>query len=345
MQHTTTFKNILLIGTGGTIACKETPQGLMPVLTAPDLLHYVPEAEGLCHIDFLQVCNIDSTNMTPARWCDIARAVQEQYARYDGFIITHGTDTMAYTAAALSYMIQRSPKPIVLTGSQKPINAQDSDARKNLWDSILYACDDQSSDVVLVFDGNVIAGTRAKKMMARNFNAFHSINFPMLARIQDNHVIRYIPAQKHEEPLCPVFYTELSDSICVMKLIPGTRPEILSYLFENYDCIVIESFGVGGLPETLIGRFYTEMEKWAENGKLIVMATQVVEEGSRMEIYQVGHNLKREFRLIEAYDMTIEATLAKLMWLMAKYPADCDTIRKNFYIPVNHDILCAFSET
>ena len=332
------MKKILLIGTGGTIASGRTEEGLKPILTAEDILSFVPDVKSFCEIDFLQVCNIDSSNMTPAIWSEIAGTIRKQYDRYDGFVITHGTDTMAYTAAALSYMVQNSRKPIVLTGSQRPIEREESDARRNLRDSIIYASDEDSQNVVLVFDGNVIAGTRAKKMMSRNFNAFHSINFPVLARIQDGRIIRYIP----EEPMRNrvIFTEELSSSICIMKLIPGSRPEMLSYLFENYDCIVIESFGVGGLPEQLAGQFYKEMKKWAEQGKFTVMATQVVNEGSGMEIYQVGKRVKEDFKIIEAYDMTLEATLTKLMWLLKKYPRDYESIRRGFYRQINHDILC-----
>ena len=336
------MKKILLLGTGGTIASIKTEHGLKPALTAPDILAYVPDVKDFCDIDVVQVCNIDSTNMRPEIWGKIVSAIRKNYDRYDGFVLTHGTDTMAYTSAALSYMIQNSRKPIVVTGSQKPINIDGTDAKTNLRDSLLYACDDYSENVSLVFDGNVIAGTRAKKMMARSFNAFHSVNFPVLARIQDRHIIRYIPYDPIREPV--KFYEEVSDSICIMKLIPGARPEMLSYLFENYDCIVIESFGVGGIPDALLAKFYDEMEKWAEKGKFIVMATQVVNEGSNMEIYQVGQRIKQDFKLIEAYDMTLEATITKLMWLMQEYRGEYDKIREGFYRPVNYDILCAFEE-
>ena len=196
--------------------------------------------------------------------------------------------------------------------------------------------------MVLVFDGNVIAGTRAKKMMARSFNAFHSVNFPILARIQDEHIIRYIPYEPMREPV--QFQEEVNGDICVMKLIPGARPEMLSYLFENYDCIVIESFGVGGIPDKMLEKFYEEMEKWAARGKFIVMATQVVNEGSNMEIYQVGQKVKKDFKLMEAHDMTLEATLTKLMYLMKRYQGNYGEIRQNFYREINHDILCAFEE-
>ena len=333
------MKKILVIGTGGTIASKQMGEGLSPALSAPEILTYVPEVEKLCEIDVLQICNIDSTNITPKIWIDIAGTIKKNYDFYDGFVILHGTDTMAYTSAALSYMIQNSRKPIVITGAQKPINIDGTDAKVNLRDSILYACDDYSQNIVLVFDGNVIAGTRAKKMMARSFNAFHSVNFPILARIQEKHIIRYIPYIPMRERVR--FFLDLNDSVCVLKVIPGMREGMLEYLFENYDCIVIESFGVGGIPNNVLEKFYAEMEKWQKRGKFIVMATQVVNEGSNMEIYQVGQKVKKDFNLIEAYDMTLEATVTKMMVLLKRYTSYSD-LRRAFYTEINYDILCAF---
>ena len=119
---------------------------------------------------------------------------------------------------------------------------------------------------------------------------------------------------------------------------------MLGYLFENYDCIVMESFGVGGIPERMLEKFYSEMGRWREKGKFIVMATQVVNEGSNMEIYQVGQKVKQDFKLIEAYDMTLEATITKLMLLLKRYPSSYEKLRREFYREVNHDILCAFEE-
>ncbi len=305
------MKKILLIGTGGTIASKETGDGLSPGLAAEEIVNYVPEVKDLCEIEVFQLCNIDSTNMNPRIWTALAQAIKENYDRYDGFVVLHGTDTMAYSSAALSYMIQHSRKPIVVTGSQQPIEKEGTDARVNLRDSILYAMDEYSENVVLVFDGNVIAGTRAKKMQARSFNAFQSVNFPVLARVQDGRIIRYLPYIPERKPVR--FFPEISDSVCVFKLIPGTRPELLSYLFENYDCIVIESFGVGGIPDA----------------------------GSNMEIYRVGQKVKKDFQLIEAYDMTLEAVVTKLMVLLKLYGDSYEDLQRAFYKEVNHDILCA----
>ena len=150
-------KRILLLTTGGTIASGDRGSGLAPVLSSEDFLQYVREFETVCELVPMEVCSIDSTNMDVSHWLMLARAIRENYEAYDGFLICHGTDTMAYTAAALSYLIQNSPKPIVLTGAQKSILSEITDARKNLHDSIRCALDDHSRDVMLVFDGKIIA--------------------------------------------------------------------------------------------------------------------------------------------------------------------------------------------
>ena len=159
-------KKILLICTGGTIASTLKKDGYAPGLTDSDILEYIPSVKEFCDVDTVQVCNIDSTNMTPGHWSIVAKEIKKNYDYYDGFVILHGTDTMAYTAAAMSYMVQNSNKPIVLTGSQKPICLEITDAKTNLLDSIRYACADSSSGVQIVFNHSVIAGTRGKKTHA-----------------------------------------------------------------------------------------------------------------------------------------------------------------------------------
>lgn len=331
------MKKILMIGTGGTIASRQTEQGLAPGLTTEELLSYIPEVVKVCEVHTKQIMNVDSTNITPEHWGMMVETIEQNYYSYDGFVIAHGTDTLAYTAAALSYMIQNSAKPIVITGAQKPINMVVTDAKTNLLDSFIYASDDDSQDVNIVFDGKVIVGTRAKKERAKSYNAFSSINFPYPAIIQDHRVIRYIPTTPYKKRV--EFYHEMNNSICVMKMIPGVKPELLSYLFNNYDCIVLESFGVGGLPASIVEEFYHQMEAWHEKGKYVVMATQVANEGSNMEVYEVGQKVKKDFNLIEAYDMTLEATITKMMWLMTLPDMDHKKIREAFYKTVNQDIL------
>lgn len=333
-------KKILLIGTGGTIACKETDDGLAPSLTSEELISYIPESREFCDVDSIQLCSLDSTNIRPEHWSMISRAVEEHYDMYDGFVICHGTDTLAYTAAALSYMIQDSVKPVVITGAQKPINTPNTDARTNLYDSLLYASDEDSHGVVLVFDGKVIAGTRAKKERAKSYNAFSTINYPHLAIIQDGHLIRYIPPAS---PRWRVrFFHDMGSRVYVLKFTPGLDAEILTWIFENADGVVFESFGVGGIPEYLLEKLHELME--IHPNKMVVVATQVVHEGSDMVVYQVGKTVKQQLELLETYDMTLEAAVTKAMWILGSQEIEIEDRKKYFYKPVNYDMTMQFKE-
>ena len=188
-----------------------------------------------------------------------------------------------------------------------------------------------------MFDGKVIVGTRARKERAKSYNAFCSINFPYQAVIQDGMLVRYITEMPYTGPVR--FYYEMKNSVYVLKLIPGMQPDILPYLFERYDCLVVESFGVGGIPESLLDEFYTQMNKWKDKGKILVMTTQVANEGSNMTVYEVGKKVKLDFKILEAYDMTLEATITKMMWIMGMGDQTFEEMKRDFYRLVNHDIL------
>ncbi len=331
------MKHILMIATGGTIASKSSDSGLKPLITSKELLGYVPDALRFCQADTLQLLNIDSTNMQPSHWLMIASAIREHYHDYDGFVICHGTDTMAYTAAALSYLIQNSSKPIVITGAQKPIDLEITDAKTNLLDSLLFASHDRAYGVTIVFGGKVIAGTRGKKERTKSYNAFSSINFPYIATIQDQHVIFYLDDKALlKQPVR--FYDSLNNRVALLKLIPSMEAGVLAYLAGHYDAVIIESFGVGGLPSYESGDFRKAIEQWIEAGKTVVMTTQVTNEGSNMSVYEVGKTIKQEFGLLEAYDMTLEATVTKLMWILGQ-AREPEKIREMFYQTVNRDIL------
>lgn len=331
------MKRILMIATGGTIASKRSEDGLKPLITSDELLSYVPDARTFCHADAVQVLNIDSTNMQPKHWLMIADTIESHYDEYDGFVICHGTDTMAYTAAALSYLIQNSPKPVVVTGAQKPIDLEITDAKTNLLDSLRFACCDKAYGVTIVFDGKVIAGTRGKKERTKSYNAFSSINFPYIATIQDGHIIFYLDDKALLKK--PVrFYHNLDTRVALLKLIPSLDSGVVDYLAGHYDVLIIESFGVGGLPSYETGDFHSAIERWVSAGKVVVMTTQVTNEGSNMSIYEVGNTIKREFGLLEAYDMTLEATVTKLMWILGQ-TRDIKEIHRLFYQTVNRDML------
>ena len=331
------MKKILLIATGGTIASKYTAEGLAPQISADELLEYIPEAREFCTIDTVQPFALDSTNVCADHWLKLARLIESKYEFYDGFVLCHGTDTMAYTAAALSYLIQNNRRPIVITGAQKPIDLAITDARSNLLDSLRFASHDRAHGISIVFGGKVIAGTRAKKEFSKSYNAFSSINFPYIATIQDNHIIFYLDDKDRltEEV---TFYHKLDSKVTLLKLIPSMNGGILDYLFKHYDAVIIESFGVGGIPSYEDDSFHRAIERWVNAGKFVIMTTQVTNEGSNMSVYEIGKTIKKEFGLLEAYDMTLEATVTKLMWILGQ-THEPDMVKEMLYSTVNRDIL------
>lgn len=334
------MKKVLMLGTGGTIASGKTNSGLIPVLTSEELVQQVPEISSLCDVSCIQLFSIDSTNITPEHWLIIAQAIEKNFDAYDGFVIAHGTDTMAYTAAALSYLAQFSPKPIVITGAQKPILFENTDSKTNLTDAFRVAVSDLCG-VMIVFNGRVILGTRARKTRTTSFQAFSSINYPLLAVIQNGFLMEYI--RPHALPK-PKFYHKLNNRVGLMKMIPGADCGMLSYLLEHNDAVIIESYGVGGLPSYQGSGFFDVIRTAIDNDKTIVMTTQVQNEGSNLAVYDVGFHLKNDLHLLEAYDMTTESAVAKLMWILGQ-TGDAAEIRRLFCTCIAHDLLYLKEET
>ena len=326
------MKKVLLIGTGGTIASEVSEGGLAPELTTEQLLAHIPAISAVCTVDCLQLLSLDSTNILPRHWLMMARTIREHYDDYDGFVLTHGTDTMAYTAAALSYLIQGSPKPIVLTGAQKPIGFDSTDSKINLQDAFRCAAEDLPG-VSIVFNNKVIPGTRAKKTRSKSFQAFSSINYPYLGVLRDGTLLRYIRPECADAPR---FYDTLDTKVALLKLTPGAGREVADFLLERNDALIIESFGVGGLPEE--AGFYECVKEWMEKGRFVVLTTQVENEGSDLGVYHVGHRLKKDLKVLEAYDMTTEAVVAKMMWILGQ-AKDKAEVEKLFYTPIAKDIL------
>ena len=324
--------------TGGTIASLPTAEGLAPGLDGEALAGLLPQGIMDCYdITIRDILHLDSSNIQPEEWQTIARHVFENRMEYSGIVITHGTDTMAYTAAALSYLIQNSLKPIVITGAQKPIDLEITDAKTNLLDSLRFASSCRAHGVNLVFDGKVIAGTRAKKERTKSYNAFSSINFPYVAVIHDDHIIFYLDDKEHVSGPA-VFYHNLDTRVALLKLIPSMDAGVLDYMAEHYDAVIIESFGVGGIPTRETGDFHSAIERLVRSGKTLVMTTQVTNEGSNMSVYEIGKNIKQEFGLLEAYDMTLEAVVTKLMWILGQ-TRDPQMVRELLYRTINRDIL------
>jgi L-asparaginase len=307
------MKRILLLATGGTIASVEGKEGLVPGLTADELLRHFQNAsqsvDVTCHI----LMNRDSTNMQPEHWVQMAQEVAQNYEQYDGFVITHGTDTLAYTSAALSYMLRGLRKPVVITGSQVPISFKKTDAKKNVADALRFACEDVGG-VFVVFDGRVIIGTRAVKMRTKSYDAFESINHPYVANISGDKVSYYWEPSVTEEKL--IVETNICPDVFVLRLHPGTKPEIFDCIKQLYKGVIIESFGNGGVP--FEGRnLLPKIKELTEQGIAVIISTQCLEEGEDLYLYEVGRKVA-QYNVIVSGDMNTESIVAKLMWALGK---------------------------
>ena len=210
-------------------------------------------------------------------------------------------------------------------------------AGKDAKDIFRYASDPDSHEVSLVFNGRVILGSRARKERSKSYNAFVSVDYPEIAVIRDNRLIRYLTPTPYAYGAEPVFYHRLESRIFLMTFIPGLDPGILKKLMEmDYRAVICQSFGVGGLPGGSDGQLAEEMGKWIDSGRSILMMTQVPYEGSDMAVYQVGKQVKERYRVLEAYNMTLEAAVTKLMWVLGQ-TNDREEINRLFYIPVQCD--------
>lgn len=330
------MKKILVIATGGTIASERTDNGLAPSLDGRQIASLVPGIADVALMDVIQPMNLDSTNVEPSHWVEIAHEIEASYEAYDGFVVFHGTDTLAYTAAALSYLVQDSPKPIVLTGSQKPIGDPFTDAKANVRDSFLYAVDEGSHGVSVVFGGLAIAGTRATKLRTASPRAFESVGYPALAGIVDGKIARYVEEAPGSGKAR--FYHGLRDSVLCCRMTPGADPAMIETLEPGYDALLVEGFGMGGIPEYPGRSFKKAILGWADKGKLVVLTTQTPLEGSDFSRYEVGSSYVGHPSIATAGDMTFEACLAKTMWACGQ-ASDSEQAARLFRATTAHDLI------
>ena len=309
------MKNILLIATGGTIASKDNGNGLTPSIDVNILLDYIPVIRQKCHVTGISLMNIDSSNMDTAHISSISECIMNNYNDYDGFVITHGTDTCAYTAAALSYQLVNLSKPVILTGSQLPIDVEKTDAVMNLTNAFIYSCEDISG-VFLAFSEKLIKGTCAKKIKTKSFDAFESINYPVIATIQNSTVIYNNYTSKAIRNTGKKFHieTDMCTDIAVISLFPAMDLRIFDYINPSCRGIIIEGYGIGGMPDNI-----TEyIHRLTADNICVVVTTQCLYEGVCLDIYEVGRNLAKE-NVINGKSMTLENLTMKLMWSLAHF--------------------------
>ncbi len=306
------MKRILWITTGGTIASMPSDDGLVPQLTSQELLGLFGGIDGDYEVQAYDLFDLDSSNIQPEEWRMIAQCIADKYRDYDGIVLTHGTDTMAYTASMLSYLLRDLPVPVVFTGSQMPIQEPLSDAMGNLRCAFAMATSGVPG-VYVAFDRKIILGTRAVKVRTTAFDAFESVNCPCAAVVNAKGLqLEVIPRRpripfRQVDPFC--------DRVFLIKLIPGFDPKVFDMLLQmDYKGVVIEAFGAGGLH--FIRRdLISQLEKLVDHGVAVVVCSQCLYERCDFSLYQTGRKAL-EKGVIQTYDMTTEAVVTKLMWAL-----------------------------
>ena len=322
---------ILLIYTGGTIGMKEDPavQALRP-FNFSQILEEVPELGKFAYrIDSYTFDPlIDSSDVEPSMWLSLVSLIEERYDEYDGFVVLHGTDTMGYSASALSFMIEGLPKPVIFTGSQLPIGTPRTDGKENLISAVEIAAAKDAEghavvpEVCIYFDNILMRGNRATKINSDHFRAFRSPNYPPLAEAGIS--IRY-NASLIRKPVSwdvrPIFHKDLDTRVAILKMHPGITPQIVRSILCNKEtrAVIMETYGAGNAPSK--EWFLSIVKEASEMGKILLNVTQCMAGSVNMDIYATGKCLK-EAGVTNGYDSTTESALGKLFYLMGHFESN-----------------------
>ena len=312
-------KKVYIAYTGGTIGMKSTEDGYVPATGYLEkLMNTIPELKSDILPDY-QICEyeplLDSSNMTPDDWLKIANDIAAHYKEFDGFVVLHGTDTMAYTASALPFMLQGLQKPVILTGAQIPLCKVRNDARENLVTALLIAANFKIPEVCLCFGDKLLRGNRAVKVDADSLDAFESPNFPALGTVGIEININWdlvLPPAKTRKPLTVNTLNEAR--VAGLRLFPGISIDIVkNFLQPPIRGLILQTYGIGNAPEDL--KLISAFKAANDRGVIIVNCTQCLKGTVSMEDYATGAALAKA-GVISGFDMTLEAALAKLSFLL-----------------------------
>ena len=306
-------KRILLLTTGGTIASLPGGEGLEP-MRSDVMERELQQLRTYYDIHVRDVMCLDSSNIRPEEWKLIAQSVFEQRLDYDGVVVSHGTDTMAYTASAVTFMLPNIDRPVVFTGSQLPLADMLSDGPDNLRTAFAMAASG-CNGVFLAFDRKVMLGCRAVKVRASGFSAFESVNARYAGRVSNLGLVldkEVLPRASGE----PKLLSDVSKNVFLLKLTPGLNPAVFDMLAAmGYRGIVVEAFGLGGI--NVLNKGLRGIHRAVEDGISVVVTTQCLYDSSDLRVYQVGNRLL-EMGVIQGRDMTSEAAMTKLMWAIGQ---------------------------
>lgn len=306
-------KKILLLTTGGTIASLAGSDGLEPHRSGV-MERELTQLRTYYDITVLDVMCLDSSNIRPVEWQQLAQTIFEERSGYDGIVVSHGTDTMAYTASAISFMLPNIDLPVVFTGSQLPLADMLSDGPENLRTAFAMAATG-CPGVFLAFDRKVMLGCRAVKVRASGFSAFESVNARYAGVVSNRGLVldeTVLPVSSGPARLAP----QLQENVFLLKLTPGLNPAIFDTLSAmGYQGIVIEAFGLGGV--NVLHQGLEGIARAVKSGISVVVTTQCLYDSSDLRVYQVGNKLL-ELGVIQGRDMTSEAAMTKLMWALGQ---------------------------